>query len=326
MPKSSSGAKKPPKPKKVKKSDDGSGGDGGGGGKGGGRGMSVAELIQKKKMVVYRSWLQLTNLSLVLLGAALLLIAVWFGIQYGAGSVTGKVALGGLICAFMGALGFCASQGSSTLLFGVRPLFLCLCWFWHSAHSSFRMQYCAIMGLSSLYCGWGLVILLLFHRDDFESTLGDVLDNTYKQMEDYETRISGEEEIAKLSTRYSRTTYTVMLAASGATFVGAYTSGQLLGFRKLVKRFLQGVNLGLVGMSAVMSVSASYVHRSQTFAGDDAQLFVGALILAGVMLGVTSGIGLYAVKYEHGRLSIMVSGSRTSSLDSTWPPSILHHN
>jgi hypothetical protein len=183
---------------------------------------------------------------------------------------------------------------------------------------SVRAQYWGIVLVASLYCGWGLLILFLFHSEEFEASLGDVLDSTYKQMEDYEARISGEEEIATLSRRYTRTTYTVMLAVSGALFVGAYTSGQILGFRKIVKRFLQAVNLGLVGMSSVMSVSASYVYESQTFAGEDAQLFVGVLILAGVMLGITSAIGLYAVKYENGNLSLVVSDATTALLDPAW--------
>lgn len=175
------------------------------------------------------------------------------------------------------------------------------------------------MLVASLYCGWGLLILFLVHNDEFEASLGDVLDSTYKLMEDYETRISGEEEIAMLSRRYTRATYVVLLSVCGALFVGAFSSGQLLGFRKILKRFLQAVNLGLVGMSSVMSVSASYVYESQTFAGENAQLFVGVLILAGVMLGITSAIGLYAVKYENGRLSLLVSGAAITLLDLPWP-------
>ena len=182
-----------------------------------------------------------------------------------------------------------------------------------------RAQYWGVVLVASLYCGWGLLILFLVHNDEFEASLGDVLDSTYKLMEDYETRISGEEEIAMLSRRYTRATYVVLLSVCGALFVGAFSSGQLLGFRKILKRFLQAVNLGLVGMSSVMSVSASYVYESQTFAGENAQLFVGVLILAGVMLGITSAIGLYAVKYENGRLSLLVSGAAITLLDLPWP-------
>jgi uncharacterized membrane protein len=102
------------------------------------------------------------------------------------------------------------------------------------------------MLVGSMYCGWTLVILVLFHREAFERSIGDALDHVYKQMDDYETRIAGDHEIASLSLRYTRTTYTVMLAVAGSLFLGAYASGQLLGFRKIVKRFLQVVNIGLV--------------------------------------------------------------------------------
>jgi hypothetical protein len=102
------------------------------------------------------------------------------------------------------------------------------------------------MLIGSLYVGWTLVILVLFYRESFERSLGDKLDSVYKYLPDYETRIAGDEEIASLSLRYTRTTYTVMLAVAGSMFVGAYTSAQLLGFRKIVKRFLQLVNVGLV--------------------------------------------------------------------------------
>lgn len=59
-------------------------------------------------------------------------------------------------------------------------------------------------------------------------------------------------------------------------------------------------------MSSVLSVSASYVYESETFAHDDAQSFVGFLILAAVLLGIISSVGLYAVKYENGALARLV--------------------
>ena len=59
-------------------------------------------------------------------------------------------------------------------------------------------------------------------------------------------------------------------------------------------------------MSSIISVSASYVYESQTFAQDDAQSFVGFLILAAVLLGIISSVGLYAVKYENGALAQLV--------------------
>ena len=90
------------------------------------------------------------------------------------------------------------------------------------------------MLVGSMYCGWTLVILVLFHREAFERSIGDALDHVYKQMGDYETRIAGDHEIASLSLRYTRTTYTVMLAVAGSLFLGAYATGQLLGFRKIV--------------------------------------------------------------------------------------------
>ena len=102
------------------------------------------------------------------------------------------------------------------------------------------------MLVGSLYCAWALVILVLFHSESFERSLGDTLDSVYKHLPDYETRIAGDEEIASLSLRYSRTTYTILLSVAGSMFAGAYTSAQLLGFRKIVKRFLQVVNIGLV--------------------------------------------------------------------------------
>lgn len=185
------------------------------------------------------------------------------------------------------------------------------------------------MLVGSLYCGWALVILVLFHRQAFERSLGDTLDSVYKHLPDYENRIAGDEEIASLSLRYTRTTYLVLLVVAGSMFLGAYTSGKLLGFRKIVKRFLQSVNIGLVvscnrslchlrarakyvcsalqALSSALSVSASYVYESQTFAQADAQSFVGILILAGVLLGITSLVGLYAVKYENGSLAQLVS-------------------
>ena len=67
-------------------------------------------------------------------------------------------------------------------------------------------------------------------------------------------------------------------------------------------------------LSSAISVSASYVYESQTFAEDDAQTFVGFLILAAVLLGLISSVGLYAVKYENGSLArlvrLYISGSR----------------
>eukprot|EP01043_Picozoa_sp_COSAG02_P029055 COSAG02_NODE_1792_length_10916_cov_169.572789_12_plen_130_part_00 len=102
------------------------------------------------------------------------------------------------------------------------------------------------MLVGSLYCAWALVILVLFHSESFERSLGDTLDSVYKHLPDYETRIAGDEEIASLSLRYTRTTYTVLLSVAGSMFAGAYTSAQLLGFRKIVKRFLQVVNISLV--------------------------------------------------------------------------------
>jgi hypothetical protein len=87
---------------------------------------------------------------------------------------------------------------------------------------------------------------MIVHRESFERSLGDTLDSVYKHLPDYETRIAGDEEIASLSLRYTRTTYTVLLSVAGSMFAGAYTSAQLLGFRKIVKRFLQVVNVALV--------------------------------------------------------------------------------
>ena len=55
-----------------------------------------------------------------------------------------------------------------------------------------------------------------------------------------------------------------------------------------------------------MSISASYVYESKTFAEDDAQSFVGFLILAAMLLGIISSVGLYAVKYENGALARLV--------------------
>jgi hypothetical protein len=59
-------------------------------------------------------------------------------------------------------------------------------------------------------------------------------------------------------------------------------------------------------LSSLLSVSAAYVYETQTFAEDDAQSFVGMLILAGVFLGIVSLMGVYAVKYENGALSRLV--------------------
>ena len=133
MPTKGGGAKKPAKAKKPKKGGGSDDDDGGGGGMGG----SVAELIQKKKMVVYSYWLDLTNLSLVLLGTALELIAAWFSVQYGAGAIAGDVAFGGLMCQALGVLGYMGSPdgitngvpqgGDRTMLFAVRLFCLRSC-------------------------------------------------------------------------------------------------------------------------------------------------------------------------------------------------------
>ena len=93
-------------------------------------------LIAAKRLVVYSWWLDLNNLSLMLLGIALELAAAWFFFRYDAGGTAGNVAIGGLICQILSIIGWYGSPdaiangqpqgGIKTLLFTVRnPFALC---------------------------------------------------------------------------------------------------------------------------------------------------------------------------------------------------------
>ena len=90
------------------------------------------ELIAAKKLIVYSRWLDLNNLGLMLLGFALEFAAAWFAFQYDAGSIAGRVAVGGLACQILSLIGSYGSPaeiedgvpsgGLKNLLFTVRML------------------------------------------------------------------------------------------------------------------------------------------------------------------------------------------------------------
>jgi len=153
--------------------------------------------------------------------------------------------------------------------------------------------------IGGLCTTWGLGVLLFAHTDEAERFIGDRLDSMYKALPDYGD--IGEQEISSLTTRYIRIAYTSLVVMSAAMGVGCYTSGLLLGFRKVVKRFMQGVNMGLLAVASMDILASVYVYGYKTFVAEmNAEWFILSLIVLGVALAVVAVIGFYAVRFEHG--------------------------
>ena len=259
---------------------------------GAGAGAGAMKLLQKKKKVLMRRWLQVNNFALIGGGFTVEFGAAYLIWSLEARTVAFWVFLFGLACQGMGMMG---QMGVATIKSDGTDS--------GEGSRNALFAYFGVMLITCLYSCWTLVILVLFHHEECLRWVGDTLDSAYKDLEDYSSRISGEAEIDRLSYNYIGSLYFVLMGFSGGTFVGAYASFEILGFRKIVKRFLQGINMFLVGMSSLMSIASSYVYKTKTFQVEEAQWFGGILVFLGVLLGITSGVGLYAVKYENGMLS-----------------------